>query len=68
MRFENAIEEMRKGKKIRNEYMKEKHIVMYMKKGHIYEFISTPTHSREYECPFINSNHLFRDDWEILDE
>ena len=68
MKFEQVMQAMRDGKKIVDAYMKEKHIVMYIKRGHIYEFISTSTHSREYECPFINSYHLFRDDWEIVDE
>lgn len=67
MKFEDVITAMREGKKVINEYMKEKHIVMYMKGQHIYEKITTPTYTREYECRFINAHHLFRDDWEILE-
>lgn len=67
MKFEEVIPAMREGKKIINTYMKEKHIVMYMKDEYIYESISTPDYSREYKCPFINAYHFFRDDWEIVE-
>ena len=68
MKFEEAIKAMRDGKKVRNDYMKEKKIVMYIIKNRVYQCITTETHTREYECEFFNSNHLFREDWEVVDD
>lgn len=68
MKFEDAIKEMRNGKKIQNDYMREMKYCMFIEKGHICEQYIGRKNDRVMQCDFINAYHLFRDDWEVYNE
>lgn len=67
MSFEQAISYMKQGYSIRDTYMKEKGIIMYIRGETLYQKITKKDYCREYECTHFNAHHLFTNDWEVLD-